>query len=59
MTTTTTATARQTETKAETIKINAFCDTCQNEDYATEKVLTACGWELSPSYQFCPNCAIG
>ncbi len=50
---------KATETKAETIKINAFCDTCDNSDYATEKVLTACGWEISKNYQFCPVCAIG
>jgi hypothetical protein len=39
--------------------VNAFCDTCDNTDYATEKVLTACGWEISKNYQFCPVCAIG
>jgi hypothetical protein len=53
---------RANETKTtttETIRISAFCDTCDNNDYGTKKELTSAGWELSPSYQFCPNCSIG
>ncbi len=59
MITTTETTTTETTKTTENIKINTFCDTCVNTDYATEKVLTACGWELSKNYQFCPLCAIG
>jgi hypothetical protein len=56
MTTTTTATTtKNNETKA----INAFCDVCDNQDFDKKKALESAGWELSPAYQLCPNCAIG
>jgi hypothetical protein len=54
-----TTTETTTTETTENIKINTFCDTCDNTDYATEKALESAGWELSPNYQFCPNCAIG
>jgi hypothetical protein len=56
MTTTTTATATKTATES---KINAFCDVCDNQDFDKKKALESAGWELSPAYQLCPNCAIG
>jgi hypothetical protein len=53
--TTTTETTKTTEN----IRISTFCDTCDNQDFDTKKALESAGWELSPSYQLCPNCAIG
>jgi hypothetical protein len=60
MTTTTTATVTKFDTKTgETKAISAYCDVCNNQDLDTKKALESAGWELSPNYQFCPNCAIG
>jgi hypothetical protein len=47
-----------TETTDET-KINTYCDVCDNQDFDTKNALVSTGWELSPNYQLCPNCAIG
>ncbi len=55
-----TATATKFDTKTdETKAISAYCDVCDNQDFDTKKALESAGWELSPAYQLCPNCAIG
>jgi hypothetical protein len=56
--TTTTGTTETTKT-TENIRISAFCDTCDANDYGTKKELVSAGWEITANYHFCPLCAIG
>ncbi len=39
--------------------INAFCDTCDNQDSDTRESLVRSGWCLASNYQFCPVCNFG